>query len=120
MFAPAFGILLALATADTSWQAAVDKEGWIEVRSTDDVVVLIKRSGAPSSFWMRTEQQSSSGTALIRYDCRAWTFQITQRFRYSEPNMVGDVTSSSEASTADVPPPGSLLDGLITGICDPA
>ncbi len=120
MLAPAFGLLLALATADTSWQAAVDKEGWIEVRSTDEIVVLLKRSGAPSSFWMRAEQRSSSGTALIRYDCSAWTLQITQTYRYSEPNMEGDVKSSSETSAAEVPPPGSLLDSLITAICEPA
>ena len=123
MFAPMFGMAMAMAmamtAADPTWQNAVSRDGWVEVRTTDEVVLLLKRSGAPSAFWLRSEMRSESATAHIRYDCGAWTLQITQTYKYTRPNMDGDMTATSTASTADVPPPGSLLDGLLEVICEP-
>lgn len=113
------GLALAVVLTPPSWQENINKEGWVELRATDSAVMLLKRSGAPSSFWLRSEMEDRSAMMLLRYDCARWTLQMTQSFSYPEPNMAGDATASSTPTAADVPPPNSLLDQLLTITCAP-
>jgi len=117
MVSTILGLALGLFAVDPSWKNDISRDGWIELRDSADVVLFLKRSGAPSSFWIRSEMEDRSAMVLMRYDCSAWTIQIAQSFSYSEPNMIGDTTASSTLSTADVPPPNSLLDTLLTTVC---
>lgn len=119
MFASILGLALSSFAADPTWQSNIDKAGWVELRATSDVVLLLKRSSAPSSFWLRSEMEDRSAMVLMRYDCSNWTLQLAQSFSYPQPNMTGDATASSTVSAADVPPPNSLLDTILTIACSP-
>jgi hypothetical protein len=117
MLASILALALTMFAMDPAWQSNINKVGWVEVRATADVVFLLKRSSAPSSFWFRAEMEDRSEMFLMRYDCSNWTLQIAQQFSYSQPNMTGETTASSTVSAADVPPPNSVLDGLLTAAC---
>lgn len=107
----------AVLAADPSWKDNINSEGWVKLSDGADTVLLVKRSDAPSTFWLRSETESASVSILMRYDCAAWTLQIAQTYSYSQPNMMGVTDASSTPSAADVPPPNSLLHTLLTTIC---
>ncbi|WP_312784458.1 surface-adhesin E family protein [Brevundimonas sp.] len=113
----ALNLALIIALTTPSWQDSINKDGWVQLRATDEIVMLLKKSSAPSSFWLRTEMPERSAMVLMRYDCAAWTLQIAQSFSYSQPNMTGDAVASSTVTAADVPPPNSLLDSLLKIAC---
>ena len=48
-----FGFSLLLSIFPHQWQDAIVKNDWIQVRSSDEAVFLIKNSNAPSSYWVR-------------------------------------------------------------------
>ena len=111
------GLALGLFAVDPSWKSDINRDGWVELRDNTVVVLFLKHSSAPSSFWIRSEMEDRSAMVLMRYDCSAWTLQIAQSFSYPRPNMTGDATASSTLGAADVPPPNSLLDNLLTTVC---
>ena len=106
------------AVPDPAWKDNIDREGWLEISNVPSTVLMVNRSDAPSTFWLRSEQETRSVMILMRYDCAAWTLQIAQSFTYAEPNMRGVADASSTPSAADVPPPNSLLHTLLTTVCE--
>ena len=104
------------------WKSSIVETGsWIKLVEDDQKVIFIRFNSKPAnSIWMRFELQNDSFMSLVKYDCEAWTTQLTQIYYFTKQNLQGEmnIDTSNVDEAPLVPIPNSTYNTILLASCD--